>query len=177
MSERDVVDEIKRYAPMSLKVTLRDGTEKAVGVPKSGNRWSRTQQILDALPWVQIECLDKDGKTIGIVEDDEEMDALPDEDHPQAGLARVLLEVMRTTMKEQRLTFDAQLRGQAELLSAMTDGMRVIADSYKLAMQTQATALMSGAAADSNPEMLQMMQMAMTLMNQPKQVTGPKKES
>lgn len=169
MSDRgSIVDVIKRYQPVSLKVTLRDGTEKPVAVPKAGNRWARTQQVLDALPWQTIECLDKDGRTSGVVEEDEEdgFDDADDGDGANVALARVLLEVMRGTMKETRQMFDAQLRGQAELLNAMTEGMRHMSESYRQALAVQASHLL--APEGGTPEVAQMMQMALTLLNQPK---------
>lgn len=181
----DPIDDIKRYAPASLKVTLRDGTEKAVAVPKAGNRWARTSQILGSLPWVQIECLDKDGRTVGVIEDDEDADGLgDDEDDSERGsrdiaIARVLLEVQRSTMKETRLMFDAQLRGQGELLGAMTTGMSDLMGMYRQSMAFQAANLTANAAAPANEggggdEVMRMMQMAMMMMNQPK--IEPKKE-
>jgi len=172
---RDAIEDIKRYAPASLKVTLQDGTEKAVAVPKAGNRWARTSQVLDSLLWVQIECLDKDGKLLGVIEDDEDILEEGDDAGGNTAMARVLMDVMRTTMKETRLMFDAQLRGQAELLSAMTEGMRHVSESYNQALKVQQAHLLAapsaeGAAGDS-AEMMRMMQMAMTMMNQQK--VGP----
>jgi hypothetical protein len=176
MNARDAIEDIKRYAPASLKVTLQDGTEKAVAVPKAGNRWSRLSQVLDALLWVQIECLDKDSKLLGVIEDDEDIlvDGEDDEGGTNIALARVLMDVMRTTMKETRLMFDAQLRGQAELLTAMTEGMRHVSESYNQALKVQQAHLLAPQASEGgdSAEMMRMMQMGMAMMaNQPK--VGP----
>jgi hypothetical protein len=172
MLASEAVDLIKRLkGTASLKVTLQDGTERPVAMPKAGNRWSRVIQILDSLLWVSIECLDKDGRLVGpAIEDADGLSEDPDEEAPgNAQLARVLMDVMRTTMKETRLMFDAQLRGQAELMSTMTEGMRQVSDAYRQALQVQAANLMAPPSADGErgPEMMQMLQMAMALMNRP----------
>lgn len=179
MNGRDAIEDIKRYAPASLKVTLSDGTEKPVAVPKAGNRWARTSQVLDSLLWVQIECLDKDGKLLGVIEDDGDVEAADEGVEGETELARAVMrmstDVMRTTMKETRLTFDAQLRGQASLLEAMVEGMRQLSDTYKTILQVQQTHLLSPGAPASpseSAEMMQMLSMAMQMMQAQKKV-GP----
>jgi len=181
-SPRDPIEEIKKFSPRSLKVTLRDGTEKPVAVPQAGNRWARTSQVLSSLSWARIECLDKDGRVVGVVEDEDD-DQAAEEYEDEAGgniaLARILLDVMRTTMKETRQLVDAQLRGNAEMVSAMTDGMRATADVYRQALQVQQAYLLAPpgkeGADDTMSEMMKMMQMGMMLSaNKPPKVEGPK---
>jgi len=173
----EAVEAIKRYAPAALKVTLSDGSERAVAMPKAGNRWSRIAQVLDKLSWVTIESLDAEGKLLGVIEaeeDDAEGEEAEGDDHR---MARVLQEVMRSTMRETRLMFDAQLRGQAGLLEAMTEGMRHLSDTYKTALQVQQATLLAppGAApGEDGGEVMKMMQMAMMMMAQQNQL--PKKE-
>ncbi len=174
MDNRDPIEDIKKFSPRSLKVTLRDGTEKPVAVPQAGNRWARTSQVLQSLPWVTIECLDKDGKVLGIIEDedDAELAEFEEESGGSLGLAKVLLEVMRASMKECRMLVDAQLRGNAEMVSAMTEGMRATADVYRQALQVQQAHLMAPPTGEEGGgEMLKMMQMAMmlTAQNKPKE--------
>ena len=175
MDNRDPIEDIKKFSPRSLKVTLRDGTEKPVAVPQAGNRWARTSQVLAALPWVTIECLDKGGKVLGIVEDedDPDLEAFEEGGGTMKELAKVLLEVMRTTMKETRMLVDAQLRGNAEMVGAMTEGMRATADVYRQALQVQQAHLMAPPGEEGGGEMLKMMQMAMmlTAQNKPKEGT------
>lgn len=163
----DVIEDIKRYQPASLKVTLGDGTEKPVAVPKNRNRWSRTQQVLDALPWVRIECLDGKGMVLGVIDDDEQVVALAGDttDEGSIAMARVLVDVMRSTMKETRAMFEAQMRGTADLVSALIEGQRSLQQSYELSMQVQRAALLTqaGEQAGGNPEILQMLQLAVGL--------------
>lgn len=171
MQRHSVTEELKKVAPASLKVTMRDGTEKPVAVPKNRNRWSRTQQVLDSLPWVTIECLDKDGKLLKLIEDDEELDAvLGDEDDRDAGLAKLLLEVMRTSLKEARMMVDSQMRAMASTLQAMADGQQALVKTYQVALSVQQQNLLAAAPQSENEsaEMMKMFQMAMMLMNQRK---------
>ena len=175
----DVIDIIKRLKPASLKVTMSDGTERPVAVPKAGNRWSRVAQILESVHWVTVECLDGKGSLLGPpieAEDDEAVEELVDEAGGSVAMARVMLDVMRGTMKETRLMFDAQLRGQAEMMTTMTDGMRHLSEVYRQALAVQQAHLMAPAAAGAEPEgqvVMKMMQMAMLLMNQPKIANPP----
>jgi hypothetical protein len=176
----DPIEAIKRYAPSSLKVTLADGTDKAVAVPKAGNRWARTSQVLESLNWTAIECLDKDGRLLGVVEGDDS-EAVAEFDDSSGGdiaLARVLLEVMRTTMKESRQLVDAQLRGNAELVSALTDGLRAQAEVYRGIMQVQRAHLMAppGAEPSESDEVMKMFQMAMLLKGQMSPTPPPRKD-
>jgi len=176
VNRAEVVEQVKRFAPAGLKVTLRDGTEKPVAVPKAGNRWARTQQVLDSLAWVTIECLDKDGRLLGVIEDDDDADAelFDEESGGNVAMARVLLEVMRTTMKEVRSMFGSQLDGMARVMGSMADGQTALAESYKLALQVQQQhVLSSGAPSQSeNAEMMQMLQMLMMTMRTAQQQKG-----
>jgi hypothetical protein len=176
VSRENVVEELKRYAPASLKVTLTDGTEKPVAVPKAGNRWARTAQVLAAMHWTQIECIDKDGRVCGLVEDDDDAPDLEEGDEPSVDLAmaKVLAGVQQSTMKECRQMFDAVLRGTEQMLSAVTDAMKVITTTYQQAMQVQAANSVVEAQGGGSPEMMQMFQAAMMLMNQPKQIPTKK---
>lgn len=169
----DIIEQIKRLKPASLKMTLGDGSERPVAVPKAGNRWARVSQIIESVSWTTIECLDARGALLGPpieADEDEDLGELADEHGGSVQLARVMSDVMRATMKETRLMFDAQLRGQAELLSTMTDGMRHLSDVYRQALAVQSASAMgreSGGEGDS-PEVMKMLQMAMMLMAQPK---------
>jgi len=165
----EAVEAIKRFTPAALKVTLTDGTERPVAVARAGNRWARIIAVLDKLSWSVIECLDKDGRVLGIVESEPDEDDDQEDDVGDGGdryMARVLTDVMRATMRETRLMFDAQLKGQAELLNAMTDGMRHLSDTYRTALQVQQAHLMAppGPNEGEAPEVMRMMQMAMMML-------------
>lgn len=180
MDRPDPIEAVKRLSPKSLKVTLRDGTEKAVAVPQAGNRWARTSQVLDALQWVSIECLDKDGRVLGIVEGEEEddLEEFAEESGGSVAMAKVMLEVMRTTMKETRQLVDAQLRGNAELVAAMTEGTRALNETYRTALQVQQAYLMAPQKEEGGgDEMQKMLSMAMMLQQGARLVAPtPKKE-
>lgn len=166
MNRSDITNELKRYAPHSIKATLRDGTDKAVAVPKSRNRWSRAQQTLDSLPWVSIELLDKDGKLLHLVEDDEELEAFDDEGDADRGIAKLLLEVMRTTLKEARLMADVQMRAMGTALTALSDAQNTLVETYRAALATQGQYALAAAPESDSKEMMAMFQMALQLMQQ-----------
>jgi hypothetical protein len=170
VNRSEVVEELKRYAPASLKVTMRDGTDKPVAVPKAGNRWARCQQVLDSLPWVSIECLDKAGSLLKVVEDDDELDALVGDDETNLGMAKLMLEVMRTTMKETRSMVDVQMRAMSTAMGAVVDAQNTMVETYRNALQTQQQYLQlaSAPAESDSKEMMTMLQMAMHLMAQAK---------
>jgi hypothetical protein len=167
----DIIKQLKRYKPSSLKASLRDGTERPVAVPKSGNRWSRCEQVLDALDWQNIECLDKDGRVLGVIEHEEDdIEDFADEGEGSitlVKLAHIMLDVQRSTMKEVRQMFEVQLRGQAELVQSLIDSTRAIGDSYSLAMKVQAAHAVSESG-EGDPEIMNMLKMAMMYQMQSK---------
>jgi len=170
----DLPAQLRRFKPVSLKAVLRDGTERPVAVPKSGNRWQRCMQTLDALDWEKVECLDKDGRVVGVVES-------PEDEYDEDGvgaegdihkLARIMLEVMRSTQKETRQMFEVQMRGQAELVAALIEGVRAVADSHSLAMKVQAASMVTTGDAEGDNEVMNMLKMAMMYQMQGKQAPG-----
>lgn len=170
--EQHPVDELRKLDPVSLKVTLSDGTEKPVAVPKVRNRWQRVYQVLDSLPWVRVEALDKHGAVLGVVEDDEELDAVAEEASGAGGdgyakMARVMLEVMRSTQRETRMMFEAQMRGNAELVEAVIGSVKSIAASYEESMRIERAARVAEASSTSNPEVMGMLQLALASMSRP----------
>lgn len=173
----ELLAQLRRYKPQSIKALCRDGTDRAVAVPKSGNRWQRCMQTLDALDWEKLECLDKEGRVLGVIEAAEDQALLEELAEGGGGdvhaLARIMLEVMRTTQKETRQMFEVQMRGQAELVQALIEGVRSVSDSYSLAMKVQASAAAVGGN-EGDPEMANMLKMAMALAMQPKPTQLPK---
>jgi hypothetical protein len=162
----DVVEALKRAVPASLRVTLHDGTVRTVAIAKAGNRWSKASKVLDALDWEQIECLDAKGHVTSVLESD-----LEDEDDNEPGdggsgrdaaIARIMLNVMQTTMKEFRSTFDSQIRGLGELCGALTEGTRHLSDTYRQALSVQAAHLAAPPTEGGN-EVMEMMKMAFML--------------
>jgi hypothetical protein len=171
VSDEHPVDALRKLEPASLKVTLTDGTEKPVPVPKIRNRWARVIQVVDSVSWVRIEALDKSGGVLGVVEDDDQDVEVDDDDgggRRDMGLAKVLLEVMRTSQKETRLMFEAQQKGQAELIESFGAAIKSLSNSYEQSLQVQrATAIAeAGANAGGNPEVMAMLQLAMAQMFQ-----------
>src|SRR5260221_13498212 len=114
----DVVGQLKRLKPYSLRVTLRDGTDRPVAVPKAGNRWQRAERTLETLDWETIECVDKDSRVLGVIESPEEDDGEEFDGETPSGkdykIDKIMLEEMRSTEKETRHMFDVQMRGQQE---------------------------------------------------------------
>jgi hypothetical protein len=181
--DNPVVGAIKALAPVSMKIIMRDGTEKAATIPKSGKVWQRLEAMLDAFPWERIECYDKDGKLLaapiereGDEEDGEEVYEEVDASTIRGILRdamKVNLEVMRTTMRETRQIFETQTKSQSDLVTAFSESMRVVQDSYSLALKVQTTQMM-GAQAAPDDEVMKMMQMGMLMMNANKAQPPPR---
>jgi len=165
MSKVDIVEELKKYTPVGLRVELGDGTAKAVAVARSGNRWSKSAKIIESLDWVRIECLDKDGKVCGVIEcDEDDEDDYIDDAAPDANvkLARVMVDVMRCSVREFRSTFEGQMNAMTKLCEAMTSGLASVSESYQQALKVQAAQLTMGAGGGDD-DVMKMMQMAMML--------------
>jgi hypothetical protein len=134
------------------------------------------EQTLDSLAWDRIECLDKDGKLLGPAierdggSDEEEFEEFDEGVSMESvrgilrDAMRVNLEIMRTTMRETRQIFDAQTKSQTDLVTAFSESMRVVQDSYAIALKVQTAQLVTGAQPADGDEMTRMMQMAMMMM-------------
>lgn len=168
----DLTEELKKYKPTSLRVELEDGAMRTVPMPKAGARWSKAVKVLDALPWVKVECLDGKGGVIGVIvmPEDEEPEDLDVGSGEVAALGKVMLQVMQTTMSEVRKMFGDQLKGMADMQRAMSDGVSAMAESYQTALRVQAATLAAsgGAGGEGNhDEVMKMMQLAFMMMNKP----------
>lgn len=168
------VDELRRLEPASLKVHLLDGTEQAVAVPKVRNRWARVIQVIDAIAWTKIDALDKSGMLLGSIEDEHALDDATDEaesalDDRDVRIGRLLLEVMRTTQKESRLMMEAQNKATAAAMDHVIAAMHAMGQSYEQSLNiTRATQVADTAqASGGNPEIMAMLQLAMSQMNRP----------
>lgn len=176
------IDALRKLNPVALRVYLLDGSEKTVAVPKVRNRWLRTYQVIETLTWTRIEAVDGKGAVLGVVEDDSMVEDAVDSvegDERDLRMAKVLLEVMRSTQKETRAMFETQMRGQAELVEALIGGVRSIAQSYETSMQVQRAAMVAEAAggeSGKNPEVMAMLQLAMGMMHNRPAITAAKTE-
>jgi hypothetical protein len=169
------VDELRKLGMVEMNITMADGSERKAGLSKAGNKWARLAKLLDELPWVIIEAMDVKGTIVGRIEADApDDDEGPDDEGGQARgverMSRIMLEVMRTTLKETRSMFQAQMDGQAALIQAMVEGMRAQSDSYALALKIQA-AQVGGEGGSS--EVSEMMRMGLALAMQPRQMPPP----
>jgi len=185
MSPRDVVEAVKRLspAPAALRVELVEGEAKELALPKAGNRWAKLEQLVTSLPpWVRIEALDAQGRVFGGMvnegegEDEVEADGGDDEGELVIStgalrlFARLLADSQKTTLREASRMFESQGRATAAALEAMSDGQRMLVDTYRHAMQVQAAAQAAGAGAggEVGDEMAMMLKLAMMGMMQPK---------
>lgn len=164
-NDRDpVINEIRKHNPHALKCYLTDGTVRDVAIRQAGNKWAKLVDTLLALSWERIECVDKSGALLGVVENEEEYEE--EEDDAGGGklhkIVSMMKDVMKTTMKETRLMFDSQMKANSELLAAMVEAQRSVSDSYALAMRVQATNLTSGGEGQGS-EVMDMMRMAMMM--------------
>lgn len=170
MTDDELVGRLRKSGAASLKVTLLDGTERSVAVPKARTRWSRTMQVLGAMTWTQIECLDRDGRVLCIVENDDAQDtsALDVGDVSIASVAKIMLELQRSTMKEMRSLMEGQLRGMGEVMTGIAEGMRVSSQAYREALTVQRQFLLSPSSQQEEGEgseaaMMKLLQMWMMI--------------
>jgi hypothetical protein len=170
--DNTTIAELKRLGAVNLVITLSDGTERKAALSAHRNRWDKLAKLVDALDWHVIEAYDKAGGLLGRVESDGEppdVGEFEDSGENLERLAKVMLEVMRSTQRETRLMFAAQMEGQGKVIQSMIEGYRAQADAYASALKVSSAAQLAGAA-EHNPEMQQMMQMAMALLMAPKAV-------
>jgi hypothetical protein len=174
VTDEEALAELKKLDPVSLKATLVDATTVPVAVPKVRNKWSRVLQVLGSFQWSRIEALDKHGMVLGAVERDDDDGPGEEPVSYEDGmsierLARVMLQVMTTAQQETRRMFEAQTKGTADLVAALVEGVHNLSQSYQLSLQAQRAALLAeaGGQAGGNPEIMAMLQLAMSQLNKP----------
>lgn len=159
---------LRRFKPTKFEVTLRDGTKKDVPLSTKQNKWEQLETIIDGLAWVTIEAQNDKGETLGVVEDEAPDDGdLVDVD-PVEQLERIAkimadtcLRVMTTTQTETRKMFADSMRANGEVLGSVVESMRVVQDSYSMALKIQAA---TGAGEGGEDDgVMQMMKMAMAM--------------
>jgi hypothetical protein len=168
-TDNPVIAELKRLGGVAFVITLADGTERKASLSGSRLKWDKLDKLLGGLDWHVVESFDKSGGLLGRVESDEspeETEMMPDGPRIEQ-LAKVMVEVMRSTQRETRLMFQSQMDGQAAVIQSMIEGYRAQADAYASALKVQSAAQLAGAA-EGNPEMMQMMQMAAAMLLAPK---------
>lgn len=190
-----VIAKLKNLRPHHVQLTLATGEVSKVKIPSNGNKWVRLQDVLGRVQWTQIDAFDGQNSLLGVVRADEF--AAPDDDDQEEEeeasddyegkmlvlLAKVLTK--RDTALAQTIATavaagvaagsardTAQMAGMNELMRGLTSGIAAISESYREAARVRNTADMVEASQGS-PEIMQIVQMAMMAMNQPKQVQAP----
>jgi hypothetical protein len=166
--------EIQKSGAVSFVVEVSDGSKQEVAMPKAGNRWSKLGKLFEQLAWTSVTCLDKDRKVLGIVKNEEYEDDDEDgggRDDRDERLARIMSNLMTTTMRETTRMFETQMRGSAELVSTMTEGLRSVQESYTVALRMQS--VQQVAETSQSPEVVEMAKMAMMFLASGKQPPPP----
>jgi hypothetical protein len=167
-ADRDpLIADIKRHNPTKLLVQLRDGDSRTIPISAKSNRWERLLETLGAVPWDTIECLNASGDTLAIIESEADADEDASAKHADMrAMANVLLDVMKSTQKATAQQYDAQMTAFVELSTQVMNGLKVVQESYGLAMRVQATAQAQTAIADAGSgdgDVFKLMQMAMAM--------------
>lgn len=170
---------LRRFKPHAFVFTLRDGTQKNVPLSTKQNRWEQLLAIMEKWPWAQIEAQDADGKTLGLVEAEQDEEEVIDEDYDAVSasverITRQMLTVMTTTQQETRKSFESTLRAYGDMAASMMEAMNVVRESYSLAIKAQQMTEIVGAGGDghdagSTENMMKLLMMAQSLMS-----NGPK---
>lgn len=179
LARRDpVLRELRKLNPKALRATY-EGKEKALSWrPDVGNKWERLSKLLDAIQWDYIEALDEKGAVLGRVEPsaDEPSEDDEDEDYESGWspkeVAREMREAFREQQKEARLTFESQLAGYAaqtehvgNVLTVMTEGIRMLVETFNTAMKVQSASQAANAMGDDgNAEVKAMLGTALQMM-------------
>jgi hypothetical protein len=164
--EDPAIRELHKLKPARLAVFVR-GSDVAKMVPLTGgHRWEKMARTLDALAWERIEALDAKGELLGVIEPDSGDDAPAVEGMPDQveRYVRITMEAVSRAQRETREMFAAQMDAMTNTITAVVDGLRVVQDSYGVAlkMQQALTAAAAGKESDDLP-IAQMLQMAMAI--------------
>lgn len=163
------VVEIKKSGAAALKVTLTDGTEKTVAMPRAGKKvkWTELAHTLDTMPWDRIDCVDAKGGILRVIENDEDIDEESDDDisGKDAKLAKVMLSLLKSTMTECRKMFQAQMEGNARLVESLGEGMHSLQQVHELAMRVNLAQSVAGEGGGT--EVMDMVRMLLPVLMKP----------
>jgi hypothetical protein len=139
-ADRDpLIAEIKRHNPTKLRVFLVDGETRDVPVSSQKRRWEKLLGTLECLQWESIECLDREGGLVGIVEGEAEPTTTTEGDATkEQKLLALLKDAMQFSAKETARQYDAQMAAFVELTGSVMSGLKVVQESYGHAMRVQA---------------------------------------
>lgn len=158
---------LRRFKPSKFAATLRDGSTRDLELSTRANKWEILENTINSLPWTRIEALSDGGAVLGCV--DAEEDEIIEE--TEGGIAddverltKIMQQVQQSTMVECRRMFADQQRVQGEMAAAMMDSMKVMQESYQMAIKMTAMAgVSSGGEAGEQDKVMQMIQMAMAM--------------
>lgn len=177
-ADRDpLVAEIRRHNPTKLLVHMRDGEERSVPISGKANRWEKLLSTLSSLAWDSIECLDREGGLLGVVENEEVDDDAPDavdlESKRDQRLLGLLKEAMSFGVAQTRAQYEGQMSAFRELASSVVSTVRVVQDSYGQAMKVQAAAQAASAMGSDTGDSEIMKMLMMGMMSQKQGATPP----
>jgi hypothetical protein len=167
--QRDpVIKQLRKFKPTKFSATLRDGTVRELVLATRANKWELLLDTIGTMPWVRIEAQDEAGRVLGAVDRDDE-DAADDDD--EGGIAddverltRIMKDVQTSTMVECRRMFADQTRVNAEMAAGMLESMRVMQESYQMAIKmTAMSAVSTNGETGEQDKVMQMIQMAMAM--------------
>jgi len=179
LARRDpVMREVRKLGARQLRAMGSDGKERMLGwKPDVGNKWSRLSKLLGEIEWDWIEALDEKGGVLGRINrplDEEEDEEIQDAaGWSPAEIADVLTRFAREMRQADRQSFDSQLDGFAKQLegagavvTAMSEGLRSVVESFNTALKVQAasTAASAMGADEGSAEVKAMLGAALQLM-------------
>lgn len=73
-----LVTALRRFQPTKIRAVLSGDESRDVAVPARRHKWERVVEVLDTLAWTRVECLDKSGSLLGVINGQESDDAPAD---------------------------------------------------------------------------------------------------
>jgi hypothetical protein len=122
---------LRQLAPHKVRVLDGSDTARDVAVPHGRKRWSAVLEVIEAMPWVRCELMDKTGAILGYVDNDAAATELEDLASGTPSGAAEKKWFLDTMIKAQREALTWRDKEHTETLAAMREILQVNAHATR----------------------------------------------
>jgi hypothetical protein len=131
-----LVSALKRWQPVKLRAELDDGA-RDIAIPNRRRRWEAVCETLDGLAWRKLECLDKAGALLGVIEGDGPAPVadLDDDDvrkhaPKEQALLKLIIHAQDASAARMYETLGSLLAGYQNLVATISDRLGALERAY-----------------------------------------------
>jgi hypothetical protein len=165
---------LTRLRPERLRAELADGEKTEVAVPNVRKRWSRVCETLASLAWTRLECLDKKGAVLGVIESEEPVgveEELAKVSGREQGLLALMLRSQDVALSRHERSLKVLLDGYGQLLSSVIGRVTQLESSYGQVLRLAQDAVVERAKQVNGDDSTEAMLKFLEVVGKPKAAT------